>query len=262
LGDAILLGAVRAFIASFVVAATCIGDANASPWNRSAKHAFTAATAGFFRSSTPTSRYSRIDSDNYVEYGLTRRWMAAGKLVYSTAITQTPDFSTTRSTIGEANFQIQRQVFHKEHSAAAMQIAGLWSSSLEDGSRAGALSSNWGGEIRALYGRDIVLKPFKIFSTIEAGYQRRFGGDSDRVRIDGLIGIEPGRWLFLVELQSTISVRNNEFGFQDFDLVIGQTSIVWSASKRWSFIVGARKDLAARNYSPGTGVFVGVWSKF
>lgn len=188
--------------------------------------------------------------------------MTAGKLVYSTAITETPDFSSTRSAIGEANFQIQRQLFYKEHSAAAVQFAGLWSSSLEDGSRAGTLSSNWGGEIRALYGRDIILKPFKIFSTIEAGYQRRFGGDADRARIDALIGIEPGRWLFLVEAQSTISIRNNEFGFQDFDLVKGQASVVWNASKRWSFVIGARKDLAARNYPPGAGVFVGVWSKF
>lgn len=250
-----LVAAAAFFAASF--------SAQASPWNREDGALFVSTTADYYWSKTAVSRYTRINSDTYLEFGLTPAWMLGGRVSYGTSISDSAAGSITDSGLNEAELYLQRQLLRGAHSATSLKLSGSRSGSLSTDAQSGAPTPNMEFEIRALHGRDIVLKPFKIFATTEVAYRRRIGGDADQIRADALVGIEPGsRFMFLLEAQSIISLRNEDRGFADFDLYKGQASVIWRKSRRWSFAAGARKELATRNIAPGTSLFLGVWSEF
>lgn len=78
-----------------------------------------------------------------------------------------------------------------------------------------------------------------------------------------LVGIEPSRrFLALLEAQSIVSIRNNDPGFDDFDLFKPGASLVWRATKRWSVVAGARTEFAGRNIEPGDVFSPGFWTEF
>lgn len=249
--------------AAFAAGLALVASAEASPWNRADGGLFVATTANYYGSSTATNRYTRIDSDTYLEFGLTERWMLGGRVSYGTSIGDSLAGRTTANGLNEAEASVQRQVQRGEHSATAIKLSGVRSGRLSIDAQTNAPTPNMEIELRALHGRDLVLEPFKIFGTAELAYRRRFGGDADQIRGDALIGLEPSSsWLVLVEAQSIKSLRNEQPGFADFDLAKAQASIVWRKSRRWSVVVGARKEFSARNLAPGTAAFVGLWSEF
>lgn len=237
--------------------------AHASPWNRADGALFVSTTANYYRSKTDASRYSRIDSETYLEFGLTPKWMLGGRVSYGTGISESAAGAATAAGLNEAEFYLQRQLQRGEHSATGVKLSGVRSGDLSTDAQSGAPTPNMEIEIRALHGRDVALAPFKIFATAEAAYRRRLGGDADEIRADALIGFEPDpHLLLLLEAQSIVSLRNEEPGFADFDLYKGQASVIWRRSRRWSFVAGGRKEFAARNIAPGTAFFIGVWSEF
>lgn len=237
--------------------------AAASPWNRGDGDVFIANRLDYFRSSTDVSAYARIDSDAYVEWGVTERWMAGGKAVFGTAFIDDADGARTVSGFGESDVFVQRQLQRGAHSATALRLAGVWSGDVTDGARPGELTGGFDIDLRALHGRDVILKPFKVFVAAEAGYRHRFSGASDQARAEFLVGIEPSRrFLILLEAQSIVSVRNNAPGFDDFDLFKAQGSLVWRASRRWSVVAGARTEFGARNIAPGDAFLFGFWTEF
>lgn len=251
---------IVALAAAVVCAAT---PAAASPWNRADGGLFVATRIDYFRSATPVSSYARIDSDGYVEWGVTDRWMAGGKAVFGTAFVTDANGQRTVSGFGESDVFVQRQLQRGEHSATAVRLAGVWSGDVTDGARPGEQAGGFDIDLRALHGRDVLLKPFKIFVAAEAGYRRRLSGAADQARADLLVGLEPSRrFLVLLEAQSIVSIRNNDPGFDDFDLMKAQASIVWRATKRWSVVGGARTEFAARGVEPGDAFSLGFWTEF
>ncbi|MCB2097825.1 MAG: hypothetical protein KDE05_09350 [Parvularculaceae bacterium] len=237
--------------------------ATASPWNRDDGRLFTATTANYYWSKTDISRYARVDSDTYVEYGLTPKWMTGGRVSYGVSFSEFIGGSLTQDGFNETEIYIQRQILRGSRSATALKITGGRSGRLSLDAQSGAPTPNMEVELRALYGRDVLLEPFKIFATAEVGYRRRFGGDADQVRTDLLVGVEPHRRLMiLLEGQSIVSLKNEEPSFADFDLYKGQASVVWRASEKWALVAGGRKEFKTRNITSGTAAFVGVWSTF
>lgn len=254
----------RSFLAATAAAffAVC-GAAHASPWNREDGGLFVSTTANYYSSKSALSSYSRIDSDTYLEFGLTPAWMLGGRISYGTSNSASAAGSGTDSGLNEAELYLQRQLQHGAHSATGVKLSGIRSGRLSIDTQSGAPTPNMEFEIRALHGRDIILQPFKVFAAGETAYRRRLDGDADQIRADALLGIEPGsQLLFLLEAQSIISLRNEEPGFADFDLYKGQASVVWRRSRRWSFAAGARKEFATRNIESGTSFFLGLWSEF
>lgn len=248
-----------AFAASFLLSST----AGASPWNRANGGVFVATRTDYFRSSTAVSAFSRVESDTYVEWGVTERWMAGGKAVFGTAFITDTAGSRTVSGFGESDVFVQRQFQRGEHSATAIRAAGVWSGDVSDGARPGETTGGFDIDIRALHGRDVLLTPFKVFVAAEAGYRHRLSGAADQARAEFLLGLEPSRlFLVLLEAQSIISIRNNDPGFDDFDLMKAQGTLVWRATKRWSVTAGARTEFAARNIEPGNAYSLGFWTEF
>ncbi len=237
--------------------------ASASPWNRADGGVFLANRLDYFRSSTAASSYARLDSDGYVEWGVTDRWMAGGKAAFGTAFITDTIGTRTVSGFGESEVFVQRQVTRSAQAATAIRLAGVRSGDVTDGARPGEAAGGFDIDVRALYGRDVLLKPFKVFIAAEAGYRRRLSGAADQARAEFLLGLEPTRRvLVLVEAHSIISLRNNDQGFADFDLWKAQGSLVWRATRRWSLVAGARTEFSGRNIEPGNAFSLGLWTEF
>lgn len=250
-----------AAIAVFIFAAC--ESAGASPWNRADNEAFAASRFDYFWATTPVSRFERYGSDTYIEYGLTQRLMLSGKVYYGTSVSDSGLGQFSRTRFGDSELAIQRQIRRGEHSATAVSIAGAWTERLANGERTPFVDSNVDLEIRALHGRDIVVAPIKIFATAEVAYRRRFGAAADQARADFLVGIEPSpRILLLTEARAQFSLGNNGVGGDDFNILKSRASLVWRATDRWAIVAGAEKELFARDITPGTGVFLGLWSQF
>jgi hypothetical protein len=253
----------RSFIAAAAASLVVFGPANASPWNRADGDLFVSTTADYYWSETAISRYSRTDSDTYVEFGATDDWMLGGRISYGTSISNNVAGTFTDTGLNEAEIGLQRQFRRGEHSATSFKVSVARSGSLSIDARTGAATPNMEFEIRALHGRDLLLAPIKIFATADTASRRRLGGDADQIRADTLVGIEPSKhFLLLLEMQSVVSLKNEDPAFADFDLYRGQASLVWRKSRRWSFIGGGRKEFSTRNLPGGTAVFIGVASAF
>lgn len=249
-----------AVLCGFVAWATA---AQASPWNRADGRIFFASRVDYFQSETDVSRYRRIDTDLYLEYGVTSGWMAGGKAVYGTSFLDDASGSFTHSGLTEAEAFLQYQIARGEHSATAVKIAGALEDDDGAGARPGASAGGMSADIRILHGRDLILKPFKTFLAVEAGYRKRFDGSADQLRAEALVGLEPTRsLLILLEGQRVQSLRNEQTGFDDFDLAKAQGTLVWRATDRWSVLGGARIEFAARNVVPGSAFFFGLWTEF
>jgi hypothetical protein len=254
---------VQSFRLIFAATLVFCGEAAASPWNRSDGDVFLATRFDYYWSSTPISSYARYGSDTYFEYGVTPGWMLSGKAYYGTRISDSALGRQTKTSFGDSEVSIQRQIKRGAHSATAVSIAGAWSERLTNSARTGFINSNADVEIRALHGRDLLFLPIKTFAIGELAYRRRFGDAADQIRADALIGVEPSsRFLILAEARSQISLRNEAALGDDFDVIKARTSIVWRASSRWAVVIGGEKEFAERNIVPGTAVFLGAWSKF
>jgi hypothetical protein len=257
------MGARLIIIRAFAALAVLWGCAEASPWNRADGQVFVASRFDYFLSTTDVSRYERYGSDSYLEFGVTPKWMLAGKVFYGTAISDSGLGRFTRTRFGESELSLQRQLQRGAHSATAVSVTGVWSERLADGLRTPFVEPDVDLELRALHGRDLILEPLKVFLVAETAYRRRFGAAADQLRADVLIGVEPSsRWLFMAEARSQISLGNEGIGGDDYSIIKGRASIVWRRWSRWSVVFGGEKEFAARGITPGTAVHIGVWSEF
>jgi hypothetical protein len=245
--------------------------ARASAWAREAGELFVSSRADFFRATADAPqapglaapRFERFDSDTYTEYGLSRAITIGGKALYGTSVFF--DGAATSSASGFSEFEgfVQIEAQRGERSALSFRLSGAAPTSFRTGARPDLVSDGADLEARVLYGRNIALRPVKVFASLEAGYRKRFGAAADQIRADALVGIEPtGRLLMLVEVLSTTSLRNEAPGGADFDVLKIQPSAVWRASRRLTLQVGVTHETAGRNLLLGNTYFIGLWSAF
>ncbi len=262
----------RIFCLALAVSGTSHATAHASPWSRPDGEILLISRADYFKSDLGVvniggelvdGRFERVETNNYVEFGLTEKITIGSKLFYGTSwLTRGADVETDTG-FGEIEFFAQRQVFRNGRHAGAIKIAGAVPSDASSGARPGLQSDGAGIEISALYGRTIITRPFKIFATAELGYRKRFSDAADQVRLLTTVGIEPSkRWLILLDTFSVKSAENERPGGVDYDVVKFQPAIVWRASKRWSVQAGVSEEVAGRNLALGRTYFLGLWTRF
>lgn len=258
------------FAALFFLLATAPG-AEASPWPRDKGRLFVATKANFFASTGEEAlplaleppRFERFDSDFYGEYGLSKRLTLGTKVVYGHATFFDGFTRTSVDGVAEIEASLQYAVFRGSHDALSVKVTGITPTRFEEGGRPGVFSDGVDAELRALYGRTLLDGPFKIYVTAEAAYRRRFGDGADQARADVLVGLEPTeRVLILLEAQSRFSLRNEDPGGADYDVLLLQPSLVWRAARRWAIQAGATHETAGRNLDRGTGFFLSLWTEF
>lgn len=252
--------------------ALAITAAQSSPWAREkgeiflstrATHFIAQADEPFDPAALAPSRFERLSSEAYAEFGLTRTLSIGGKLVYGASTFFDGEVAATASGLSEIEGFLQYEAIRNARGALSVKLSGAAPTRFRTGARPALVSDNADAEIRVLYGRNLIIRPFKVFAAVEAGYRRRFGAAADQMRADALIGIQPfRRVLILVEAFSTTSLRNEAAGGADYDVVKIQPSAVWRISKRISLQAGMRHEIAGRNLMLGQSYFFGFWSVF
>ncbi|NOX83970.1 MAG: hypothetical protein GXP06_13490 [Alphaproteobacteria bacterium] len=258
------------FICFIVLVAS--STAAASPWARADNELFVISRADYFKADLGPvntingivdSRFERLMSNTYVEYGLTDNITIGGKALYGTSWLTRGRDTETASGFSEVEAYIQHQAFRSSTHAGAVRLAAARPANFSSGARPELQSNGVDMDVSALYGRNMITTPVKIFTTTEIGYRKRFGGAADHIRMDATIGFEPSdRFLVLFDFFSTISMQNENIGGADFDIVKIQPSLLWRATKRWAFQAGMTEEVASRNISTGRTYFFGLWSRF
>ena len=256
----------------FATFAGLSSSAHASAWSRDDGELMLISRADYFRSDLGNisvggeevdGSFERIEANTYVEYGLTNRLTIGGKALYGTSWLTRGSSVETTSGFTEFESFAQYQVSRNERHAAAVKLTGAIPTRLESGARPSTQSNGADVEISALYGRSITFKPVKTFASAEIGYRRRFSDAADQLRLLTTIGVETGRrWTVLLDMFSVKSLGNQRLDGADFDVVKIQPSIVWRASRRFSFQAGVTEEVAGRNLALGTTYFIGMRTQF
>ncbi len=261
-----------ALLAAAMAASTFSQQAYASAWSRDDGELMIISRADYFKSDLMNvsvggteveSKFERIESNNYFEYGVTSGLTVGGKVFYGTSWLTRGSNVETASGFTEFEAFVQQQVFRNERHAGAVKVAAGAPSGFESGARAGLESEGADLEFSLLYGRSLTFEPVKTFAAAEVGFRKRFGESADRMRFLTTIGLAPNdRWDLLFDTYSVKSLRNEGTGGADFDVIKIQPSVVWRATRRFSFQVGLSEEIAGRNLALGTTYFVGLRSRF
>lgn len=245
---------------------------HASPWSRDNGELMIISRADYFRSDLENvsvggvdvdGKFERLESNNYVEYGVTNRLTVGGKVFYGTSWLTRGASVESNSGFTELEAFAQQQVFRNDRHAGAVKVAVGIPAGLEAGVRSGQQSDGADLEVAFLYGRSLTFEPIKTFAAVEVGVQKRFSDAADQLRFLTTFGIEPSdRWVLLVDTFSVKSLSNEQPGGADFDVIKIQPSIVWRATKRFSFQLGASREVAGRNIDLGSTYFVGLRTRF
>jgi len=249
--------------------------AHASPWPRQPKSLFIATGTEFFKSrgdflfepppliNQDNDLFTRIQSTNYLEFGLNDKWLTSFKINYAISTIRAQGIGVRNSGITEIEGRLQRLILKGKRHVTSLSLGISQNDSAGGGARPQLQSEGIDSEIRLLYGRTHLTKPVKIYSTAEFAYRRRFGSAADQLRGDGQLGISPhDRVLILVDLFSNFSLRNEDEGGADFDVIKIQPSLAFRYYRDWHIQVGSNFEINGRNLPLGNGVFINFWTLF
>ncbi len=261
---------VLAAIAAIPLYAVPIG-ADASPWPRTNGELFVITRADYFTANLSSGdetaniqdKFERLDTNTYIEYGLTDSITIGGKVVYGTSWISRPTGMQSAAGFSEAQIFGQVGVFQTPSHVGSLRASVVRPSRFSAGARAELASSAYDLELAALYGRNIITGSTKVFSAADVGFRKRLGDAADQIRANITIGVEPSaRWLFLAEVHSEFSLKNESADGADFDVTRLQPSIVWRFHEHWSLQAGLSEEIVGRNIDLGRTFFLGIWSRF
>ncbi len=238
-------------------------SSHAAPWTREKGEAFVETRTDVFRARDGDGgRFERLDAGIYGEYGLFDATMVGAKVVFGAARSVGPGFVDNASGVVEIEGFAQRTIASGKWGVLSARAAVARPAGIAAGARPGLAADGIDVDVRALYGFGFG-GPVPGFLTTEAAYRGRTGDAADQVRIDAVIGIEPHPdFLLMAETQTAFSAGEARPGGADFDVVKLQPSLVWRANDRLAVRIGGLIEVAARNLTPGRGVFVALWSEF
>ncbi|MEM6539036.1 MAG: hypothetical protein AAF668_15055 [Pseudomonadota bacterium] len=236
----------------------------ASPWPREQGRVFIESRTDFFRSDNGTDVFERIDTSLYGEWGILPDTMLGGKIVYGSSQSQSPGFAFSADGIVEAEGFVQTTLTEANWGITSLRFAASRPSGLTGGARPGLQADGIDFDVRSLVGIPIFnAERINGFAALESAYRFRTGAAADQVRLDATVGINyDQKLLALLEVQNTLSVRNETPGGADFDIVKIQPSLVWRFSPSLSVRAGGLFEIAGRNLSLGRGAFIALWTEF
>lgn len=266
----------KIFFLSYIFWTCCIASSSASPWARPSGELLTISQTNYFANrqvfqdgtgDNVTQRFQRIETDIYLEYGLSSSVTIGAKAAYGNAWLTRGDDVETAAGFSEFGGFAQYQLLRKDNSAGAIRLGVSAPSNFNDGVREGLQSDGVDADISILYGRNLSNAPFKVFASIHTGYRKRFGDAADQIRIQTALGAEPNqRWLILMQSFTELSMRNEAPNGADYDVAKLQLSVVRylgaPETGRWSIQAGINEEITGRNLALGRSLFFSLWRRF
>lgn len=214
-------------------------------------------------------RFSKYEINPYVEYGL-----GDGTTVgFSTFLHQvTQDMGGQDSNWGMADTEIflRRRLYQDDTYALALQPVIKLPSAYAHGGLPRAGSDEWDGEINLQGGMNFDAFGNTHYVTLETGYRKRFGAPGDQVRAALTLGLRVSeRWTVLPQLsgifrtdEASGAAAFTQSSSDDYNLVKGQLSALYSMDNGWGVQVGGFGHLWTENTGNGGGAMVAVWKQF
>ena len=245
--------------------------ASASPWNRDRGELLTISRYGYYEAEGASlgpageardRRFTQSSSDLYVEWGVSDRVMAGGKLSYvwqglDGALPNGARAGDALSGFAEAS--VFTQVALHRGDGVALSVMASASLPTETISRIGtdrAFARDGAGGIAVLLG----ASRGPAFASLRTGPEVSFGQDTDFLRTEASGGVHASdRVLLLAELFDTRSLGGGAPEGVDYDLTQLAPSLVLLVRERWRLQLGGTVDLSGRNVDLGTGAFVSLW---
>jgi hypothetical protein len=121
----------------------------------------------------------------------------------------------------------------------------------------------FGLEPRLLFGHGFTIGAWPAFFDLQGAYRARFGDLTDQVRVDGTLGLHPStRWLLLLQIYDTLSLRSERHLEHDYDICTVSASATRELGPHRSVHFGLTRLIATRGYGNGTGLSAGMWWRF
>ena len=237
-------------------------SAQASPWGQAQGDIFVVSRIDYFLAKDDLVRFERMDSNTYVEIGLPYDFTVGGKVLYGRSWFNEEFGRSSASGISELEGFVQKTVYEGDWDVFSLRLAGAKPAELDTGVRPEFAGIGPDVEARALYGKTFRDHPLKVFAGGEVAYRKRFSEGADQARADFTLGVEPTqKFLFLLDVYTIFSLRNEDPGGGDFDVVKIQPSAVYRVG-RWGIQAGVNHETAGRNILEGTTYFLGLRARF
>ena len=237
------------------------GAEAASPWNRDAGQGLTVSRLGYYAAEAAgeagARRFEQTTSELYVEFGVTERLMAGGKLTYAWQDVEGPANADALSGFAEGSVFVQGQLARWD--GGALGVMAGYAMPTETVSRLGsdrAFARDAHAGVSVLLG----LNEGPAFLAARMGHETSLGEDADLLRTEATMGLHlPMGAMAMVEVLDTRAVTDAGLGGVDYDLTQVAPSLVLRLTGRMRMQVGATFDVAGRDVDLGTGGFVALW---
>jgi hypothetical protein len=258
-------GGCCAFLAALAFAP---GPARAGAWTEPQGHGLAIETlfgwggygAPFGGAASPSE--SRIGSQTYVEYGAWDRLTVFGEATVDRYALTAPSKDSFTG-LDYSGGGVRARVWSNDAWVFSLE-ASAYASGAHDAAKP-AQDGDTGPEAdaRALVGHNLTLFGAPAFLDAQAGYRLRTAGPPSEYHADLTLGVSvTARAQIMAQAFNTVSNGAGAPGFSAWESHVGQLSVVYALSDKWSVQLGGFGTLYRRSTNSEFGALLAVWRRF
>jgi hypothetical protein len=206
-------------------------------------------------------REDKVETQTYVQYGLTDRLTIIGELSAERyALSAPKDVYAGLDTTGAG---LRARIWSNDAWTFALEATAFYGGATDASRPAQAGGAGPAADARALLGHNLTLYGFPAFIDAEAGYRVRTEGPPSEWRADLTLGVDwTPRAQILLQTFNTISQGPGTGGFPAWEAHKGELSLVYALDDKWAVQVGGFGTIWRRNATSEYGAIVAIWRKF
>lgn len=264
--------------------ATLATSVCAQPWPRAQGELFTATFSSAYSTTQQTSsggtvspipddgRFTSYGLGVYFEYGVTPRWTAQGLLNSSYQVSSDADERQSNLALGDQRVGMRYALLNGTWAASLGGTLGVpWLYSLSQRPLPGY--GQYSAQLNGTIGRGVSLAGNDGWSLLKVGYRRHFGGASDQLRSQLLLGVRfTRRWGILAQLDGTLAMQEGSFqANQDlsnpsvqsgYSVLKATASVIYEYSPRATIQAGLHHEVVGADSGFGGGGVVSLWYRY
>jgi hypothetical protein len=212
-------------------------------------------------SASSHSREDKIETQTYVQYGVSDRLTAIGVLSLERyALSAPKDVYTGLGTTGAG---LRARVWSNDAWTFALEATAFYGGASDASRPAQAGGAGLGADARALAAYNLHLWGKPAFIDVEAGYRLRTLGPPSEWKGDLTLGVDwTPRAQILLQTFNTISQGAGRDGFPAWEAHKGVVSLVYALDEKWSVQIGGFSTIWRRNAASEYGAVIAVWRRF
>ena len=274
----------RKVLCLFVGCVALAGSTQAQPWPRAEGELFTSPSFSVYSTVRQTNsdgsvsgipnggRFTGYRLGVYFEYGLTPRWTVQGLLNSSYETFSDANVRQRNLSPGDQLLGVRYALLDGSWAASLGGTVGVpWLYSLDHRPLPGY--GQYSAQLNGAIGRGVSFAGNNGWSLFKAGYRRYFGGASDQLRGQLLLGLRfTQRWGLLTQLNGTLALQKGRFRLnQDlsnpnvqsgYSVLKANASVMYEYSPRATVQIGLYREVVGADSGLGGGGIVSLWYRY